>query len=139
GQRQFLDDVAHELRTPITIARGHLEVLGDDPAERDETIAIVTDELDRMNRYVNDLLLLAKADQHELQRQLLRFEPVDVGELASGLIQRVSGIAERRWVLDAAPEPGQLAIVADPGRLTQAMLNLATNAADHTDEGDEIG
>jgi two-component system OmpR family sensor kinase len=139
GQRQFLDDVAHELRTPITIARGHLEVLGDDPAERDETIAIVTDELDRMNRYVNDLLLLAKADQHELQRQLLRFEPVDVGELAGGLIQRVSGIAERRWVLDAAPEPGQLAIVADPGRLTQAMLNLATNAADHTDEGDEIG
>jgi len=135
GQRRFLDDVAHELRTPITIARGHLEVLGDDPDERAETIAVVTDELDRMNRYVNDLLLLAKAEQQEL----LHFEPVDVGELAGDLSQRVSGIADRRWVLDAAPEPGQLAIVADAGRLTQAMLNLASNAVEHTDEGDEIG
>jgi signal transduction histidine kinase len=135
SQRQFLDDVAHELRTPITIARGYLEVLGDDPDERAETATVVTDELDRMNRYVDDLLVLAKAEE----RDFLLLEPVDVGELVTELVQRAAGLGERRWIIDAVPQPGVLAIIADPGRLTQALLNLAQNAVQHTADGDEIG
>ena len=66
SQRSFVSDASHELRTPITIVRGHLELLGDDPEERQETIALVTDELDRMSRFVDDLLLLARAEQRRL-------------------------------------------------------------------------
>ena len=121
AQRRFLDDVAHELRTPITIARGHLEVLGDDPDERAETVAIVTDELDRMSRYVTDLLILAKAEQPEF----LAVRPVDLGELATGALQRVKALAPRRWVLDQAPPVGTVATLADPDRLEQALVNLA--------------
>ena len=135
AQRRFLDDVAHELRTPITIARGHLEMLGDDPNERAETVAIVTDELDRMSRYVTDLLILAKAEQPEF----LAVRPVDLGELATGALQRVKGLASRRWVLDQAPPVGTVATLADPDRLEQALVNLAANAAQHTSDGDEIG
>ena len=135
AQRRFLDDVAHELRTPITIARGHLEVLGEDPDERTETIEIITEELDRMSRYVADLLLLAKAEQPEF----LAMRPVDLGELASDAMNRVKALATRRWVLDAAPPVGRVATLADPDRLTQALVNLATNAAQHTDDGAEIG
>ena len=69
GQRAFVSDAGHELRTPITIVRGHLELLGDDPAEREETVALVTDELDRMARFVDDLLLLAKAEQPDFLRR----------------------------------------------------------------------
>lgn len=134
AQRQFLDDVAHELRTPITIARGHLEVLGDDPVERAETIEVVTDELDRMGRYVSDLLLLAKAEQPDF----LVPEPIDVGELALDLHHRLA-IGRRTWVLDAAPAVGAVIVAADRDRLVQAVVNLATNAVQHTDEGDEIG
>ena len=135
SQRQFLDDVAHELRTPITIASGHLEVLGDDPAERAETVAIVTDELDRMSRYVTDLLVLAKAEQPDF----LVTEVIDLGELALDLHQRVTALGTRAWVLDAAPPIGQVAAVADRERLTQAVLNLAANAVQHTDPDAEIG
>jgi signal transduction histidine kinase len=134
AQRQFLDDVAHDLRTPITIARGHLEVLGDDPEEREAAVAIVIDELDRMGRAVSDLLVLAKAEQPHF----LRLQPVDYGDLAADILARLSTLAPRQWTLEA-PRPGVLAGVADADRLLQAMLNLAVNAAQHTSDGDEIG
>jgi signal transduction histidine kinase len=54
AQRRFLSDAGHELRTPITIIRGHLEVMGDHPEERRETLELVTDELDRMGRLVDE-------------------------------------------------------------------------------------
>lgn len=133
-QRQFLDDVAHELRTPITIVQGHVDLLGDDPDERAETTAIIDDELDRMNRYVTDLLLLAKAESGDF----LQFEPVDLGELATTVDQRVHHLADRRWVLDDAPAPGTVAILGDRDRLVQAVLNLAQNAVQHTSDGDRI-
>jgi signal transduction histidine kinase len=135
SQRRFLDDVAHELRTPITIVRGHLEVLGNDPAERAETINLVTDELDRMSRYVSDLLVLAKAEQPDF----LVPEAIDLGELTLDLYNRVQAIDKRAWVLDAAPAVGTVTIAADRDRLVQAVANLATNAAQHTEEGAEIG
>jgi len=134
-QRRFLDDVAHELRTPITIARGHLEVLGDDRAERAETVEIVTDELDRMSRYVTDLLTLAKAEQPDF----LVLRPVDIGELVAEVVQRARTLGPRTWTLDAAPAPGRFATTADPDRLRQALMNLAANAVQHTKDGDEIG
>jgi len=135
GQRQFLDDVAHELRTPLTIVRGHLEVSSPDPGDHAATVALVTDELDRMGRYVDDLLLLAKAEQGEF----LRLAPVDLGELAEGLLVRVRTLGAREWLLEDAPAPGRVAAVADAGRLEQAMLNLAANAEQHTAQGSEIG
>ena len=134
-QRRFLDDVAHELRTPITIVQGHVDLLGDDPAERAASIATIDDELDRMNRYVNDLLLLAKADSGEY----LRFAPVDLGELAVTVDERVRLLGDRTWRLDEAPDPGSVAVLGDRARLLQAILNLATNACQHTQPGDEIG
>jgi two-component system OmpR family sensor kinase len=133
-QRRFLDDVAHELRTPITIVQGHLDLLGDDPAERAESVAIVDDELDRMGRYVNDLLLLAKAESGDF----LQFEPVDLGELATTLDQRVRRLGDRTWELDMAPPLGTVALLGDRDRLVQAMLNLAANAVQHTTPGDRI-
>src|SRR6266545_3924021 len=75
--RELLDDVGHELRTPLTVIRGHLELLGDDPDERRETIAIVSDELDRMNRMVEELHLLTASGRPGF----LRAGPVEVGEL----------------------------------------------------------
>ena len=133
-QRRFLDDVAHELRTPITIVQGHIDLLGDDPDERAESLATITDELERMNRYVNDLLLLAKAESGEF----LQFAPVDLGELAVMLEQRFGLLGDRVWELDHAPTPGKVAILGDRDRLVQAMLNLATNAVEHTSPGDRL-
>jgi two-component system, OmpR family, sensor kinase len=133
AQRSFLDDVAHELRTPITIVRGHLELLSDTDTDRDETVALVTDELDRMSRYVDELLVLAKSEQPDF----LRLELVDAGELAEGLLTRARALASREFTLDA-PRPGRVLGAADPQRLTQAVMNLVQNAVQHTAPGDTI-
>ena len=62
-QQRFIDDAGHELRTPITIVRGHLELLSDDPAERAATLRLVDSELARMGRIVSCLLVLARSKQ----------------------------------------------------------------------------
>ena len=130
-QRQFVDDAGHELKTPITIIRGHIEVLGDDPAEREEALDLVIDELDRMSRIVNDLLLLARAQQPDF----LDVGAVDVGALTSDLYSKARALGEHEWRLE---NTGRGIIEADRHRLTQAVLQLAHNATQHTSNGDLI-
>lgn len=134
SQRAFLDDVAHELRTPITIARGHLELLDDHPDHRAETVEIVTDELDRMSRYVDDLLVVAKSAQPDF----LHLAVVDVGELVDDVVARSVALGDRTWVRGEGPAPAEVLVVADEGRIAQALLALVANAVQHTADGDPI-
>ncbi len=131
SQRDFINEVGHELRTPITIIRGHLELLSDDPEEHRETLDLVSDELDRMNRFVEDILLLAKAERPDF----LLLETVDLAALTEELYVKTKALAHREWRLDAR---GRGRVVADRQRLTQAVINLAQNATQHTQEGDVI-
>ena len=130
-QRNFINDAGHELRTPITIIRGHLELMGDDPEEKEETVILVLDELDRMSRFVEDLILLAKAERPDF----LLLETVDVKLLTEELFVKAKALAERNWCLDAA---ASCQIVIDRQRLTQAVINIASNAAQYTANSDTI-
>ena len=130
-QRRFIDDASHELRTPITVIQGQLEVLGDDPEDRRKTLEIVMDELQRMSRFVSDLLLLARADRPDF----LSLDSVDVATLSEEVFTKARSLAEREWKLDGT---GRGLMIADRQRLTQAMMQLAQNAAQHTQDGDEI-
>jgi signal transduction histidine kinase len=131
-QRRFLDDAGHELRTPLTIVSGHLELLEEDPVARRRTLELVLDELERMGRMVSDLLLLARSDQPHF----LRLDLVDVAALTDELAAKASALGSRDWRIDGV---GRRLIVADRQRLTQAVVQLARNAVQHTDEGSEIG
>jgi two-component system, OmpR family, sensor kinase len=131
NQKDFLTDVSHELRTPITVIRGHLDTLGESPAERQEAIAVIQDELDRMNRFVDDLLLLARAPRPDF----LRLRPIDLDLFTNDLFAKARSLGERDWRLDGT---GVGILVADQQRLTQAVMNLATNAVKHTREGETI-
>ncbi|RAM51211.1 MAG: two-component sensor histidine kinase [Hapalosiphonaceae cyanobacterium JJU2] len=131
SQRNFINDAGHELRTPITIIRGHLELMGNDPEEVQETVTLVLDELDRMSRFVEDLILLAKAERPDF----LQLETVDVDLLTQELFMKAQALADRNWQLDAISK-GK--IIADRHRLTQAVMNLAQNATQHTLPNDTI-
>lgn len=135
AQRQLLADVAHQLRTPLTVAKGHLEVLHrsgtDDPHEVSETTALVVEELSQMSSLVDQLLLLG----HSLEPDFIQREPVDLRSFMADLGAAVTVLAERNWVL--APVPDAV-VVVDQAKLRGALLNLIDNAVKATGVGDTI-
>ncbi|MEB3359719.1 MAG: HAMP domain-containing sensor histidine kinase [Synechococcales bacterium] len=130
-QREFVNDAGHELRTPITIIQGNLELMGDDPEEQRETLALVMGELNRMGRLVKDMILLAKAERSDF----LHLDMVDAAALTEELFAKAQPLAERDWQLD---EVAQGQIVADRERITEAVMNLVQNGTQHTQREDTI-
>ncbi|MEZ3159668.1 HAMP domain-containing sensor histidine kinase [Microbacterium sp. BWT-B31] len=130
-QRQLLDDVRHELKTPITIVRGHLEMMDPtDVTDVENARDIGISELDRMTRLVEDINLLAnvEGDGFDMKEVLLGSLTARVGEL-------VAAIPGHTWRVEAIARGH---VLGDNDRLLQAWLQLADNAAKYTPEGSPI-
>ena len=124
---RFLSTASHELRTPITICRGHLEVLDEraDYRELHSVRELVVDELDFMGRVVEDLTTLARVDDGGR----LRRESLPLDSFMTSVTAKAETILGDR-VRTQPTAPGAV-LRADPQRLTQALMNLLQNAAEH--------
>ena len=136
AQRDFIADASHELRTPLTVIGGQLEVLAaqehPDPEEVRRVERLVSAEIGRTSRLVDDMLLLARSERGDfLQYREFELEPF-VGELWLGA--RIG--QERRFELSAIPDG---ILRADPDRLAQALRNLIRNAVEHTERARRAG
>lgn len=132
SQKQFLDDAGHEIRTPLTVVSGHLELLDvTDPDEVESTRVLLLDEVERMARLTRDLILLAKSDRPDF----LHFEPVDLQTLVDDVFAKARALGEREWRHSGAPTAS---VEMDRHRITQALLQLVDNAVKHTRSGDTI-
>lgn len=130
GNLDFLYSAGHELRAPLTVVRGHLEVMGEDDLAA--TVPLVLEELGRMGRMVDDLVALAGVGTPGF----LDLRPVELATLSDDILARVAVTAERRWEVD---ERGTGTAVLDRDRVLQAVLDLADNAVRHTLPGQAIG
>ena len=131
-QRALLDDVGHELRTPLTVLRGHLEIM--DSADAEDVTAtreLLLDEIDRMGRLVDELVLLAKSERPDF----LVPAPLDVDDVVEGAMTRAVTLADRQYRVDGRSET---VITGDRQRLTQALLQLLSNAIRYTTADDQI-
>jgi len=129
-QERFIHDASHELRTPVTIARGHLELMRpelDEPGELD----VALEELCRIDAIIERLLLLANADQPNF----LRLEEIELEAFLEDVFMRWADVAPRAWRLGSLA-PGHL--VVDPDRLRAALDALLENAVKFTEERDSI-
>lgn len=130
-EERFLHDVSHELRTPVTIARGHLEVLRRASAESVQEIDVAVDELDRIERILGRLLLLAKAEHPDF----VVIDEIDPEVFLEDVLMRWSEVAPRVWRLGAVPS-GRLH--ADPEALRIALDALLENAVKYTEASEAI-
>jgi signal transduction histidine kinase len=131
-QERFLHDVSHELRTPVTIAQGHLEVLrrrnGEGPVQE---IDVALDELERIERILERLLLLAKADHPDF----VVFGEIDPEVFLEDVLMRWSEVAPRIWRLGRVPAG---TLLVDEEALRIALDAILENAVKHTEERDAI-
>ena len=130
-QERFLHDASHELRTPVTIARGHLEVLRRTSDDTAPEIDVALDELGRIEQILERLLLLAKADQPDF----VVLEPLDLEPFLEDVFMRWSEVAPRAWRLGALAS-GVLTV--DQEALRCALDALLENAVKYSDHGDSI-
>lgn len=130
-QRAFVQNASHELRTPITVALAHAELLpGSGGAEAAEDAAIVADELGRLRRLVDRLLLLATAEQPSMHRPY----PARLAPVVEDVLRRWQS-AQRTWL---AGQCDDVTVFADIDRLVGALDAILDNAVRYTREDDAI-
>jgi signal transduction histidine kinase len=133
AQRRFLQDASHQLRTPITIALGHAELLAGNLTGQQEgrDIQVVLGELNRLRRIAERLLVIAAAEGPEF----LHPEPVALDSFIMEILRRWRPTADRRWQLGRLD---RATVQADRERLALAVDALLENAVRHTASGDVI-
>jgi two-component system OmpR family sensor kinase len=136
AQRRFAADASHELRTPLTTIRGNIELLRQDvpmdEKERADVLADTKEEVARLIRLVNQLLMLARADA----RRTLRREPLPLKPLIEDVCRQTKLLAPRRTI--TAETGGAVMVLADRDALKQVLLILLDNALVHTPTGATI-
>ena len=140
-RRDFVANVSHELKTPLTALLGFIETLQgqarNDPAARDRFLAIMAREADRMNRLVRDLLHLSRVEQQERQRPEAR---IDLAALARSVAATMRPMVEAQGVtLETAGVDDEFLVRADPDQMTQVLNNLIENAVKYGGTGGWVG
>ena len=140
SQRNFVANVSHELKTPLTSVQGFAQAIMDGtavtPAEQKQAAEVIYNESGRMHRMVLDLLDLARLDAGTAD---LKMEPMDMRILLDSIVEKFGLQAQKGEItLTAEPSPDLTTLIADGDRLAQVFTNLVDNALRHTPPGGQV-
>ena len=135
-QRDFLANISHDLRTPLTMIRGYAEMVRDiswrDEAQREADLSVIIDESDRLTGLVNDIIDFSKLDSGRME---VKCRTMDLSGMAREVVGQFEALCLREgYRIVPEIEPG-LCVVADEEQLSRVLYNLIGNAIDHTGEG----
>ncbi len=136
-RKQMTADIAHELRTPLSLIIGHAEAVHDGvlPPTK-ENFEIIREEAERLEKLVNDLRTLSLADAGELA---LEFQPVNINKLIGDIKTRyIAPLNQKRLTLNLQVDSGIPELNLDPNRIAQVLINILENAIRYTPEGGTI-
>ncbi len=134
-RRRLLADLGHELRTPLTVIRGEIEAVLDG-VHQPENLSMVIDEVNLMERLLEDLRVLTLAEAGRLQ---LHKEPTDLEAVIGDVVASYSAALEaRRVVVEVGVDPGIDDLDVDPYRIRQVLSNLVSNALNQMPDGGRL-
>ncbi len=130
SRREFVANVSHELRTPLTNVRGYAETLmSADDIDRDiqmRFLGVISSEADRMTRIVKDLLTLTRLDYNRMEMHMQRMDLRELGQKAAAAME---GQAKSQGLTLTCELPEEMpAVIGDPERIQQVIINIITNA-----------
>ena len=138
-RKDFVANVSHELKTPVTSVKGFTETLLDGAAEdealRNRFLKIIWDESERLQSLIQDLLDLSKIEQSQFQ---LNWHRVDLSMLTDDVIVMLTSKAEEKEITLTKSKEGSGIIEGDPLRIKQIMINLISNAITYSPKGGQI-
>jgi signal transduction histidine kinase len=136
-RRQMTADIAHELRTPVSVIMGHAEAVHDGVmAPSLESFEIIRDEVERLDGLIEDLRTLSRADAGELPMEFQMVSPARLLEKILAMHRQRAAL--KNIAINMQMEPDLPEISADPARLVQVLSNLVDNALLYTPEGGVI-
>lgn len=139
-RRTFLANIAHDLRTPLTLIRGYAEMIddvsGEDAQQREADLGVIMREADRLTLLVNDVVTYASLG--EGGRQLLHRAPFDLVECLQALVQSFAAVCERSGIAIVLEAEGPQFVEADQKEIERVLYNLTGNAVGHAGEGKRV-
>lgn len=140
-RRDFVANVSHELKTPITSIKGFVETLQDGainvPRDTEHFLGIIAKQADRMDSIIEDLLLISRVEQ-EVEKEKIRFEDGRIKSVLQGAIQVVESKGNDKDVTIELDCPDTLSARMNPALLEQAVINLVDNAIKYSEPGERV-
>lgn len=138
-QRDLIANVSHDLRTPLTMLKAYAEMIrdlsGDNPKKRNEHLAIIIEETDRLAQLVNDILDLSKLEDGN---QKLNYSEFSITEVLDGIIARYKGISKQSdYVINYQPDEDMI-VSCDVIKIQQVIYNLINNAVNYTGDDKQV-
>lgn len=133
--RQFSAALAHELRTPLAILRGEVELNLRQCRNQPQVFASQLEEIDRLKRLIDQILTLARAESGQIA---LAIAPVDIGDLAGSLVDQLQPVADARDIELSCERHDRVIVHGDAGWLQRLLINLLDNALKFTPQGGRV-
>jgi two-component system phosphate regulon sensor histidine kinase PhoR len=133
---QFVANVSHELKTPLTSIKGFAETLKDveDAEQRDKFLDIINDEAERLTRLINDILILSSLEQHREGKT----ENININEVVKEVYELMKHTANSKGIEMTLRTSEVANIIGDRDRLKQAIINLVDNSIKYSESGAQI-